>query len=315
MKKIRLDCPAKINLLLNILNKRNDGFHNIHTIFEKISFFDRIQIEELSNKDTILITSNKRGLPRGKDNLCYKAATIFKTRFKIRTGLKIHIEKNIPQAAGLGGGSSNAAGIIKGLNLLWNIGLGRKELEDIAGRIGSDVPLFISKYSFILGQKRGEDLVDLKQLEDIKIWHILICPSLEISSKFAYNLYDRYFKGDFKKSFINFNNQPKLKLTMKDYDVNIIIHCLLKKDIFLLDCYSYNDFSYPIFKRFKQLSTLKQKIERIVDSFVHLSGSGSTLFTFHKERKEAEDLAKILEKKVNKCRFFVVSTYKNKEEV
>jgi len=312
MKRIIIRCPAKINLFLKILNKRRDNFHNIQTIFEKISLFDTITIKEIPRKDSISITTNEKTLPIDRNNLCFRAAKAIKNKFNIKTGLQIHIDKNIPISAGLGGGSSDAAGVLQGLKLLWTIGLENKNLEHIAVQLGSDVALFTSRYSFILGEGRGDKIFEFKQLEGVKLWHVLICPYLRISSKFAYSLYDRY--TNLPNKYIKaINKQPKLKLTTKDYDVNIITYSLSKRDAFLLDCYSYNDFSYPIFDKFRQISSIRQRVEKVAGRFAHLSGSGSTLFTVHREGKEAQSLVRVLQKKVNGCRFFVVSTYQNKE--
>jgi len=309
MKKIRLRCPAKINLFLKILNKRKDNYHNIETIFEKISLFDTISIKEIPH-DSILITTNTKQLPLDSANLCYKATDQIKKMFRIDAGVHIDIEKNIPIAGGLGGGSSNAAAVLKGLNSLWNLKIGRNLLIKLAKKLGSDVALFISNFSYILGKERGDKIFELKKLEDIKLWHVLICPKLEVSTAFAYSLYESH-KRILNNKVRHTARPSKLKLTIPNYDVNIINHAILSRDVCLLDCYTYNDFSSFVFHRFKGLNSLKLKIEKISKKFVHLSGSGSTLFTIHKGRKEAFDLARELERIVGGCRLFVVSTYNN----
>ena len=309
MKKIKVSSPAKINLFLKILNKRKDNYHNIETIFEKVSLFDTILIRETPG-NSISISTNAKHLPLDGGNLCYKAADAIKKRFKIKTGVHIHIEKNIPIAAGLGGGSSNAASVLKGLNLLWRLKLGKKGLIDLSNDLGSDVALFISDSAFILGKSRGNEIVGLRRLKDVELWHVLICPQFEISTALAYSLYEGYKKAQ-KKKEIGVGRRSKLKLTMPCYDVNIINHALFSRDVFLLDSYTYNNFSSLIFSRFRRLKVLKENIEKISSRFVHLSGSGSTLFTVHSKRKEAGDLARDLEDKVDGCRLFVVKTFKN----
>jgi len=119
MKSINVLAPAKINLFLRILNKRRDGFHDIETVFEKISLFDKILIKEIP-QDDIKVESNCREISLlGKNNIIYKVIYSIKSKFRIKKGIYAYIEKNIPIKAGLGGGSSDAAATLKGLNRLW----------------------------------------------------------------------------------------------------------------------------------------------------------------------------------------------------
>ncbi len=138
-----IDCPSfsKVNIGLRILEKRNDGYHNINTIFQELQFGDIITIDK--NDHGCNIISNDIQIPSGKKNICYKAYYELIKKFPNLNGIKITIKKNIPIGSGLGGGSANAASVLKGICKLFNLGLSNNELESIALKIGADVPFFI----------------------------------------------------------------------------------------------------------------------------------------------------------------------------
>lgn len=303
MKEIEALAPAKLNLFLKILNKRPDGYHNIETVFEKISLFDRIVIKE-NPRNEIIIESNSRRLPLDKNNIIYKSIVLIKEKFKINKGLFVYLDKNIPISAGLGGGSSDAAAVLKGLNKFWKLGLSKDDFLDFAGFLGCDVPLFILEDSFLLGRERGDKLFKIPKVGNFKLWHILAAPDKAVSTIHAYTLFDKCSIGISK-------NRGKMGLTMPDYSVNIITYALLNRDVSLLNYYSYNSFESLIIRQFPALIRIKSILERLTSSFVHMSGSGSTLFITFSDRKEAENVMEKIKinKAMNKCRFFLVSTY------
>lgn len=305
MKEIQVLAPAKLNLFLKILNKRQDGFHNIETVFEKISLFDKIILKEIPSNE-IIIRSNVKNLAT-KDNLVYKAASLIKRKFNINKGLNIYLEKNIPVAAGLGGGSSDAASALKALNTLWKLGLSEKGLLNLSQDMGSDVSLFILKESFILGKGKGDEVSSIKGAKGLKLWHILIAPDIKIPTPLVYSLFDRYYLGK-KSSLANANLHKKLRLTMPPYSANIITCSLFKRDVSLLNYYSYNTFESLILKRFLDLARIKKNIEEKTKDFVHLSGSGSALFMTFSNRKGAGGLLEKVKKAAGGCRFFLVHT-------
>ena len=149
MNRLVLKSPAKLNLYLDVLRKRPDGFHDIDTIFEKIALFDIITIKPLGKG--IKVTSDNPALPTGKKNLAYKAARILFEKTGFKKGVSINIKKNIPLSSGLGGGSSNAASTLLGVNRLFKLGLNKKELVEIAKTLGAYVPFFLYDYNFALG--------------------------------------------------------------------------------------------------------------------------------------------------------------------
>ena len=305
MKAIEVLAPAKVNLFLKILNRRNDGFHDIETVFEKISLFDRIAFREIP-RNTIVFKSNLKGLS-AKNNSIYRAASLIKRKFRISQGLDIYLDKRIPVAAGLGGGSSDAAYTIQALNGLWKLGLSAKELLNLASAIGSDAALFMLKESFVLGKGRGERVFPIKVKDNFKLWHILIVPKVEVSTPRAYSLFDKYYLEK-KVAFQGAILHRKLRLTMPPYSVNIIVRALLSRDVSLLNYYSYNTFESLILRQFPELAGIKRAIEEKTGNFVYLSGSGSALFLTFSNRKGVGGLLGKVRKAAGNCRLFLVHT-------
>jgi len=183
MKKIKTQCPAKINLYLKVLDKREDGYHNIDTSFQLINLTDEMSFE-ISEKD-ICINANQNFL-LGENNTIFKSAWKIKEMFGIKNGVKINIKKNIPVGAGLGGGSSNAASTIVALKSLWDLNIDNSDLIDIAKSIGADVPFFIYGKNSI-GKGIGENL---KFTDSIKDNLLLIQPDIHNSTKDMFNEFD-----------------------------------------------------------------------------------------------------------------------------
>ena len=187
MNSIGLKSRAKINLSIDVLGKRQDGYHIVEMIMQTIDLYDNLEITQIE-EDSIKIKSNSQDIPLNQDNIVYKAANILKEKFNIKKGIEISIQKNIPVAAGMAGGSSNAAAVLVGLNRIWDLGLNQLELKDIALQLGADVPFCITGGS-ALAQGIGEELTDIKGLnENI---HILICkPNIFVSTKEVYQSLD-----------------------------------------------------------------------------------------------------------------------------
>jgi len=173
--------PAKVNLMLRIIKKREDGYHEIRTVFQKISLHDTLRFG-LKEEPGIVIRTSDPNLSTGKENLIYIAASALLQRSGYKGGVSIALLKRIPVGAGLGGGSSNAATTLKALNLLLNLNLSARELAEFGLRIGADVPFFLMEGS-ALGTGIGERLrrIDLPEL-----WYILINAGFEVSTAWAY---------------------------------------------------------------------------------------------------------------------------------
>ena len=180
---------AKLNLYLEILNKRPDGYHNLETIFERVSLMDEIVIKKAPG-NSLRIETDSPDIPKGSGNSVYQAAALLKKNFAISAGLVIKIKKRIPVGAGLGGGSSNAASTLLGLNYLWNLGLSAEELKDYASRIGSDAAFFVYNYPLATGRGRGERIELWSGLKK-KLWHIIAVPKLNVSTARIYRDLDK----------------------------------------------------------------------------------------------------------------------------
>lgn len=183
MNSIDLKSRAKVNLSIDVLGKREDGYHLVEMIMQTIDLYDKLKITEIE-ENSILIKSNSLDIPSNEDNIMYKAVNLLKNQFNIEKGIEISIEKNIPVAAGMAGGSSNAAAVLVGLNKLWNLGLSENELKDIGLKLGADVPFCITGGS-ALAEGIGEELTNIKGLpEDL---NILVCkPNIFVSTKEVY---------------------------------------------------------------------------------------------------------------------------------
>lgn len=183
MNSIDLKSRAKVNLSIDVLGKKEDGYHLVEMIMQTIDLYDKLKITEIE-ENSILIKSNSLDIPLNEDNIMYKAVNLLKNQFNIEKGIEISIEKNIPVAAGMAGGSSNAAAVLVGLNKLWNLGLSENELKDIGLKLGADVPFCITGGS-ALAEGIGEELTNIKGLpEDL---NILVCkPNIFVSTKEVY---------------------------------------------------------------------------------------------------------------------------------
>ncbi|MBE0432443.1 4-(cytidine 5'-diphospho)-2-C-methyl-D-erythritol kinase [candidate division WOR-3 bacterium] len=248
---ISLKAWAKINIGLKILDKRDDGFHNIETTFATINLSDLLALEAAGSG--VVVEANDPGI-KEEDNLCFHAADLFRRRYGITEGVRIKLIKNIPIGAGLGGGSSDAAATMKGMARLFNMNIEDSEFMSLAAEIGADVPFFI-KGGAAYARGRGEELKFFK-LPCMEI--VLYYPGYPISTKWAYDEYD------------------KTMLT-PGVDVDSIVQKKKKKirQGFALE----NDFEKVIFKFHPDLLDVKMSLLSAGGFFASLSGSGSCLFT------------------------------------
>ena len=252
MKNIKIKCPAKLNLTLEVVNKRDDGFHNINSIMQLISLYDYLNISiEKANENKIILSGNSFDIPYNEKNLVYKAANLFLQEINASGyEIRIDIEKNIPIAAGLAGGSTDAAGTFYGLNILFGNILSKEQLHKLCASLGSDLNVCLEG-GCLLATSRGEKV---EKLPFVKMPVTLIKPKdLGISAKEAYT---KYAAKTFKPKF---QNTEKMTYALNN-----------RKDI---RPYLYNDLEYAVFDDYKELQLIKSKLP---DSI--MSGSGSTYF-------------------------------------
>ncbi len=263
---------AKINLFLEILNKRDDGFHEISTVMQEVDLADELSIDEAA--EGISLTCDKPDIPTGPDNLICKAVEIFKKRLKIDKGVKINLVKKIPVGAGLGGGSSDAAAALKALNVLWGSGQSDGELMDMAAEIGSDVPFFINgKTAFCSGRGEIVSPISVKK----KYNYVLIYPNLKIGTA---NIYKNL----------------SLRLTKDKKDVNFFLNLLKDEDALYIGKSLFNRLTDTIYNLYPELVKVRTILDEVGFSGFQISGSGSSLFGLCERRCDAEDIKKKLDR-------------------
>ena len=175
-----LTAHAKINLTLEVLGKRADGFHEIRSVMQRITLADTLTI---GRAEELILACSDPGL-EGPENLVWRAAELLRGEYGVSAGASLALEKRIPVAAGLGGGSSDAAAALRGLNELWKLGLNGERLRDLGARLGSDVPFFLLESGSALAEGRGERLMPLAPLP--AWWVVLVKPEAGISAAAAY---------------------------------------------------------------------------------------------------------------------------------
>ncbi len=262
---ITLDAPAKINWLLNVFGKRDDGYHDILSLVQRVTLSDSLVFER---SDTLEVVT-EAPIPPG-DNLVYRAMVLLHERMGKGGGARITLRKEIPMAAGLGGGSSDAATTLMGLNLLWNLGLSTRELSQIGETLGSDIPFFFrGPISIIRG--RGE-IVSPARVEKSHTL-LLIKPHIGISTAWAYAELDRTAAGRI--------------LTKKDNNIKLFCLALERGDFPLLSSLAKNDFEPVVIRRYPVIGEIKERLLERGALFSAMSGSGPTLYGVFRTEKDA----------------------------
>ena len=187
MDKIELKALGKINLGLDILGRRDNGYHDVRMVMQTVFLYDRVILEK-SRKPGIEIVTNLNYLPANENNIAYKAAKLLADEFRIRDGIRITLEKHIPVAAGMAGGSSNAAAVLHGMNRMYGLGLSEEGLKERGGKLGADVPYCIMRGT-VLAEGIGEILTPLAPMP--KCYILIAKPALSASTRIVYEKFDR----------------------------------------------------------------------------------------------------------------------------
>lgn len=251
---VTIKAPAKINLALDTLYKRDDNFHEVEMIMTTVDLADYITVKPLE-KNEIKITSNKYTLPLNEKNLAYQAAKLFKKHFKINKGVLIHIKKQIPVAAGLAGGSSNAAATLKALKELWKVDCSLDDLAELGAELGSDVP-FCVYGGTALATGRGEKIQSVPSPP--KCWVILVKPRIGVSTKEIYEALD---------------TRKREPLAIKE-----MLTCIEQRDYPGICQRLGNSLEEVTFKRYPMVAEIKKKLIQFGSDAVLMSGSGPTVF-------------------------------------
>lgn len=263
MDKLSIKSFAKINIGLNILFRRDDGFHNLETIFFPLNLHDELLIEK---SDNFSFSSNDKALEIDKSNLIIKSHNKLEKYFDKKLTVKITLDKKIPIGAGMGGGSSNAAAVINGLLNLFNLSIPDPDLKEIALSIGSDVPFFINPVPSF-AESRGEILtpINLK----INKYLLVVNPGIHISTKWAFSL-------------------------IKPKNPSVSLKSIVNKDFIKIDdlFFATNDFEKIVFDHFSEIKEIKMTMLRFESVFSLMTGTGSTVWGFF-EDEESANLAEL----------------------
>lgn len=266
--EIKRKAYAKINLALEIINKRSDGYHNIRTIMQSISLHDNISLKKI--REGINVSSNTAEIPVDETNLAYIAADLFLKENNINSGVEINIEKNIPVAAGLAGGSTDAASVLLGMRELFEVDVTLDSLIKIGSKIGADVPYCVNGGT-VLAEGTGEILHSLRKLKDIYV--LLVVPEIKISTKWAYTNYNiQQEKYDFKPILDAIEGNDHIKLYEGMF--NVFERLLLKEHPVILD--------------------IKNELIEAGADVALMSGSGPAVFGFFEKKNESENAYRMI---------------------
>lgn len=274
MRSLVIQSPAKVNLFLKVLGRRRDGYHELATIFHRISLQDQLILKKINQPGFRLITTHPK-LKRMRENLIYRAYQSLRKITSWKGGVQVTLKKKIPVAAGLGGGSSNAAHFLLGMNRLFHLGLPMKTLVRLGAELGSDVPFFLYGVNQAIGTGRGEKIKPF--LSRNKFWFVLVISPFGIPTSLVYK---------------RLKARP---LTRISHDATITSAFLsryrnrfppLWNDLFQVSC--------RIRLELKQIGALFDQsgaVQRL------MSGSGPTMFSIHKSKREAQRIARAIRAK------------------
>lgn len=275
-ESICLRANAKINIVLDVVGRRSDGYHELKTLFYETRLHDVIEFKK-SNKYGIRISCTDSAIPLGEKNIVYKAAKLLFDKYVPNAGIDIHIEKHIPHGAGLGGGSADAAATIKAINELYQLKLNNSAMEAIGARLGADVPFFISggaAYACGIGDKLTS-LCDC----DIKMPLLLIAkPDFNISTAEAYRALD---------------NEDELYHP----DADEAVRCFKTGNAAGVCALAGNSFEKPVFKMYPQIEEIKRLFLNDGAAASVMTGSGSAVFAFFNNEKQMERAAHNIKRK------------------
>lgn len=290
MMKIEIQAPAKVNLFLNVLGKRPDGYHDIRSLLAPVSLYDRIIIETRGKGvETVLVGGPVKldgipwpaSMPDSENNLATHAARALKAATGYTGGARMAITKNIPVAGGLGGGSSDAAAVLKGLNRAWRTGMTKQDLMKLAGTLGSDIPALVHG-GLVLMEGRGEIITPIEAEPAYPLWMLLVNPGLEISTA---EIYSRY--------------RQDLTLSTAEDKLNCIISGLRDGCIKTIGKGLLNSLQHTSFSKYPLLRLIKNELERAGSAGVLLSGSGATILALAHDREHGLNIERRIKKGVS----------------
>jgi 4-diphosphocytidyl-2-C-methyl-D-erythritol kinase len=276
--QVELKSPCKVNLILNILGRRADGFHELETVMHPVAIYDVLSFDRTASG--IQLTCDNPQLPTDPSNLVYRAAMAFFTETGINDGVRIHLEKRIPMEAGLGGGSGNAATTLLGLNKIFDSPLDKPGLQRLAARLGSDVPFFLQDKP-ALARGRGENVQSLKPFKALEgFYFVLIHPGFGVSTPWAYKNLARF------PSALN-GRAGRAEQLVESLDVSVEA----------ARSHFYNSLEAPVLEKFPLLALFQEFLLENGASVALMSGSGSTTFALAESRNKAQGLEEMVRQK------------------
>lgn len=307
MEQLKLKAYAKINLSLDVVRRRPDGYHDVKMIMQTVDLYDEITIEkaesgihttvEMGKSFAVENGATEAGdsvevLPADENNLIYKAAKLIADSKNMMEGVRIHLQKNIPIAAGMAGGSTDAAAVFRGMNKLFSLGMSVEEMKELAVKIGADVPYCIEGGTQ-LSEGIGEILTPLQGIPD---FYLLIAkPDISVSTKYVYeNLH--------------------LEQLEKHPDVDGMVEAVRKGDLDGILSRMENVLESVTVKKYPVIGEIREFMKKNGAENALMSGSGPTVFGVFTNRQEAERTAGLLEEKNLAKQIFVTTIMKSTEE-
>ena len=285
---LTLSANAKINLTLDILGTREDGYHEVAMIMQEISLHDTLSMGKINQgiSLTIAIEGQKGTLPADESNLCWKAAALVQKEYNLQEGVEIHLIKRIPMAAGLAGGSADAAAVLKGMNHLFRLGMTEARLCELGARLGSDIPFCIMGGT-MLATGRGEVLTRLPRFPRLSV--VLAKPPVGVSTAWAYKTYDAGYDGPHPDT-------EAMLAAIHEGDAHKATGLLCN----VLE--GVTEVEHPVIADYKRLMLEHGAMASM------MSGSGPTVFGLVREKQQAWHLADTLKKYDGEAGVFVAET-------
>ena len=294
MQSCSLIAPAKINLYLEVIGDRPDGFHELVMVMQSIALADLVDIKP-SNTEDIYLSCDRSLVPEDETNLAHRAARLmfetFPDLYANYGGVSIKIQKNIPVAAGLAGGSGNAAAVLVGINLLWNIGLTQPELQELAAKLGSDIPFCISGGTAI-ATGRGEKIDPVQNIDNI--WLVLAKYSnIGVPTPWAYKTYRQQY-GD---SYLV--GADKMRSRSAELSSSPLVNAIVSKDSEAIGQLIHNDLEKVVLPAYPQVAALKAAFAEQNVLGTMMSGSGPTVYALCSSQAKAIALQDRVKSKIN----------------
>jgi 4-diphosphocytidyl-2-C-methyl-D-erythritol kinase len=294
MQSYSLLAPGKINLYLEIIGDRSDGFHELVMILQSIELADLIEIKA-GDTQKITLHCNHPQVPTDETNLAYRAAKLmcdnFPDVYANYGGVDIYLEKNLPVAAGLAGGSTDAAAVLVGVNLMWGLGLTRPELQELAGLLGSDIPFCIAGGTAI-ATGRGEKLDAIADLDNL--WVVLAkYNNLGVSTPWAYQTYRQQYSDNY------ISDRSRVKKRSDRVRAGSLVKAITNKNSSEIGSLLYNDLEKVVLPAYPQVERLRNAFASTDNLGAMMSGSGPTVFALCASKNQAETIAKQVKEQIN----------------